>query len=109
MFRASFGAACVIAGVASMCSSNPFGPAPPPGGKDGVGTELGQVCGVLRAVGCPEGCPGGCDSGRTCYESLVVASRTIPLPVECLLDASNAASVRTCGTPGVTSSVRCAP
>lgn len=104
MIRQAFGVACVVAGLSTCSLDNLFGPAPPPGGKDGVGTKLGQACGVLRARGCPEGTP---DGGRTCYEALVIASRTLPIPADCIIDASTTDDVRACGDPTRESKVRC--
>ncbi len=73
------------------------GPQPPPIDRDGLTTELGQVCISLRAAHCLEGEP--VSPRETCYEHLVRVSEQLEIPTTCLIPAKTKALVRSCGSP----------
>lgn len=74
----------------------PRPPAPySPSGRDGLDTPIGEVCAVLRTVGCPEGYPNR--RGRTCWETYTSAAEFASVPVDCLRAATTINAVRACG------------
>ena len=81
-------------------------PPPPPVDRDGLTTDLGQVCIALRAAGCPEGEP--VSPQKTCYEHLVRVSERVEIPTSCLIMSKTKVLIRGCGTPQ-TLRFRCDP
>lgn len=65
------------------------------GGRDGLGTPIGNTCAHLRSLGCPEGFT--TKSGRTCFEHLSNLDAIAVVPYACLDAASSPESVRECG------------
>lgn len=65
--------------------------------RNGLSTDLGTVCALLRGIGCPEGSP--LPTGQTCFEHLLAVQATETIPIACLRQASSPESVRACGDP----------
>ena len=96
--------ACAL--TSSACwRPEPEGP-PPTIDRDGLTTELGQVCISLRIARCPEGEP--VSPRVTCYEHLVRVSERVEIPTTCLIPAKTKELVRGCGT-SKTLRFRCDP
>lgn len=64
--------------------------------RDGRGTDLGEACAKLRALGCPEGEPDGL---RTCYQHLLFVSAVFEVPSACVRLAPDVATLRACRGP----------
>lgn len=77
---------------------------PPPTDRDGIGTDIGAACEVLRRVGCPEGFPAR--TGRTCFEAYSRAAELVDVPTVCLQAATTEDDIRACGDSN-TLRVRC--
>jgi hypothetical protein len=73
---------------------------------DGKGTDLGEACAELRALGCPEGQPLRPD--LTCYQHLLGLSAIVTVPAKCLRTAASQDAVRACGDD-TTLRFRCRP
>lgn len=65
--------------------------------RDGIGTDLGNICVKFRTLGCPEGDP--ISPTITCYEHLAaLQAANVPMPIECLKVALlSTDAIRACG------------
>ena len=65
--------------------------------RDGIGTDLGNICVKFRTLGCPEGDP--ITPSITCYEHLAaLQAANVPMPIQCLKDALlTVDAIRACG------------
>lgn len=85
----------MMALVGVMMGGCPGAPTPAPHDRDGAGTELGETCSALRALGCPEGQPVRPD--ETCYEHLMNVNRRTLIPSVCVRKAPTREVLRGCG------------